>query len=115
MCVRGELAATFHLSCAGKPLSWFPTGGRPQPSAIDAAGLVKRHLRILYRPCVPSVSRLHPKSLPLRVVNVNTTDATAGAVLWVWMVVRFVCVIRLPVCARVSRVCPVFPGSPRCL
>ena len=31
---------------------------------------------------------------------------------WVWMVVRFVCVIRVPVCARVSRVCP---GSPRCL
>ena len=27
-------------------------------------------------------------------------------------VVRFVCVIRVPVCARVSRVCP---GSPRCL
>jgi hypothetical protein len=24
-----------------------------------------------------------------------------------WMVVRFVCVIRVPVCARVSRVCPV--------
>ena len=24
---------------------------------------------------------------------------------WVWMVVRFVCVIRVPVCARVSRVC----------
>ena len=31
---------------------------------------------------------------------------------WVWMVVWFVCVIRVPVCARVSRVCP---GSPRCL
>jgi hypothetical protein len=31
------------------------------------------------------------------------------------MVVRFVCVIRVPVCARVSRVCPVCPGSPRCL
>ena len=31
---------------------------------------------------------------------------------WVWMVVRFVCVIRVPVCARVPRVCP---GSPRCL
>jgi hypothetical protein len=28
---------------------------------------------------------------------------------WVGMVVRFVCVIRVPVCARVSRVCP---GSP---
>ena len=26
---------------------------------------------------------------------------------WVWMVVRFVCVIRAPVCARVSRACPV--------
>ena len=31
---------------------------------------------------------------------------------WVWMVVWFVCVIRVPVCARVSRVCP---GSPRCV
>ena len=32
---------------------------------------------------------------------------------WVWMVVRFVRVIRVePACARVSRVCP---GSPRCL
>ena len=29
-----------------------------------------------------------------------------------WMVVRFVRVIRLPACARVSRV---IPGSPRCL
>ena len=29
-----------------------------------------------------------------------------------WMVVRFVRVIRVPACARVSRVCP---GSPRCL
>ena len=28
------------------------------------------------------------------------------------MVMRFVCVIRVSVCARVSRVCP---GSPRCL
>ena len=28
------------------------------------------------------------------------------------MVVRFVCVVRVPVCARVSRVSP---GSPRCL
>ena len=25
---------------------------------------------------------------------------------WVWMVVWFVCVIRVPLCARVSRVCP---------
>ena len=30
---------------------------------------------------------------------------------WVWIVVRFVCVIRVPVCARVSRVCP-GPGFP---
>ena len=29
-----------------------------------------------------------------------------------WTVVRFVRVIRVPACARVSRVCP---GSPRCL
>ena len=32
-----------------------------------------------------------------------------------WMVVRFVRVIRLPACARVSRVSRVRPGSPRCL
>ena len=31
---------------------------------------------------------------------------------WVWMVVRFVCAVRVPLCVRVSRVCP---GSPRCL
>ena len=28
---------------------------------------------------------------------------------------RFVCVIRVPLCARVSRVCPVCAGSPQCL
>ena len=32
-----------------------------------------------------------------------------------WMVVRFVRVIGLPACARVSRVSRVCPGSPRCL
>ena len=31
---------------------------------------------------------------------------------WVWMFVRFVCVIRVPVCARVSRVCPVCVPAP---
>ena len=31
---------------------------------------------------------------------------------WVWMVVRFVCVIRVPVCARVSRVCPMCVPAP---
>ena len=31
---------------------------------------------------------------------------------WVWMVVRFVCVIRVPVCARVSRACPVCVPAP---
>ena len=31
------------------------------------------------------------------------------------MVVRFVRVIRVPACARVSRVSRVCPGSPRCL
>ncbi len=41
----------------------------------------------------------------------------AGALVWVGLVVRFVCVIRVPVCARV---CPLSrlaacPGSPRCL
>ena len=30
-------------------------------------------------------------------------------------VVRFVSVIRVPVCARVSRVCPGSPSLPRCL
>jgi hypothetical protein len=30
---------------------------------------------------------------------------------WVWMVVRFVCVIRVPLCARVSRVCHVCSSS----
>ena len=29
-----------------------------------------------------------------------------------WMVVRFVCAVLVPLCVRVSRVCP---GSPRCL
>jgi len=34
-----------------------------------------------------------------------------GRVCWrVWMVVRFVCVIRVPLCARVSRLRPVRPG-----
>ena len=32
-----------------------------------------------------------------------------------WFVVRFVRVIRVPACARVSRVSRVCPGSPRCL
>ena len=32
-----------------------------------------------------------------------------------WMVVRFVRYIRVPACARVSRVSRVCPGSPRCL
>ena len=32
-----------------------------------------------------------------------------------WMVVRFVRVIRVPACARVSRVSRMCPGSPRCL
>ena len=31
---------------------------------------------------------------------------------WVWMVVRFVCVFRVPVCARVSRTCPVCVPAP---
>jgi len=31
---------------------------------------------------------------------------------WVWMVVRFVCVVRGPLCGRVSRVSRVCPGSP---
>jgi len=31
------------------------------------------------------------------------------------MVVRFVCVVCVPLCVRVSRVSRVCPGSPRCL
>ena len=31
------------------------------------------------------------------------------------MVVRFVCVVCVPLCARVFRVSRVCPGSPRCL
>jgi hypothetical protein len=38
----------------------------------------------------------------------RSTPSTAR----VWIVVRFVCVVRVPLCVRVSRVCP---GSPRCL
>ena len=38
-----------------------------------------------------------------------------GVVGFGWMVVRFVRVIRVPACARVSRVSRVCPGSPRCL
>jgi len=35
---------------------------------------------------------------------------------WVWMVVRFVCAVRVPLCVRVSRECPVcVPRLPRCL
>ena len=36
--------------------------------------------------------------------------AAVRVCLWVWMVVRFFCVIRVLVCARVSRVCPGSPG-----
>ena len=45
------------------------------------------------------------------------TDVRVNVCWWVWMVVRFVCVIRVPLCARarVSRVCHVCPGSPRSL
>ena len=32
---------------------------------------------------------------------------------WVWMVVRFVCVIRVPVCARVYRVAGAAPAGRR--
>ena len=34
---------------------------------------------------------------------------------WVSMVVRFVCVVCVPLCVRVFRVSRVCPGSPRCL
>jgi hypothetical protein len=55
-------------------------------------------------------------------VNVNTTDATTGVVYTVFIYdspvllsrwYRFVCVIRVPVCALLSRVCPVcVPAHP---
>ena len=32
---------------------------------------------------------------------------------WVWMVVRFVCAVRVPLCVRVSRVCPVCVPAPQ--
>ena len=46
-----------------------------------------------------------PRFRPSRVVLVRVCR-------WVWMVVRFVCVIRVPVCARVSRACPVCVPAP---
>ena len=49
------------------------------------------------------------RAVPLASLEPAATD---GRGLVGWMVVRFVCVIRVPVCARVSRVCP---GPPRCL
>ena len=50
----------------------------------------------------PAHSNSHVSSLP-------------GTVLYVPGTVRFVRVIRVPACARVSRVSRVCPGSPRCL
>ena len=61
-------------------------------------GLRPRFLRLL------SWSRFRP-----------SRGRAGGVCRWVWMVVRFVRVIRVHACARVSRVSCVCPGSPRCL
>ena len=49
------------------------------------------------------------------VESATVVALTAGCVLVglvVWMVVRFFCVIRVPLCACVSRVCPVCVPAP---
>ena len=57
-----------------------------------------------------------PTRLPVREGRLQSLEATLRPTLityntepvlygTVWMVLRFVCVIRVPVCARVSRVC----------
>jgi hypothetical protein len=78
-------------------------------------------------------AELPPCPVPMTGLGYYPAGATVLCYMywWVWMVVRFVCVIRVPVCARVPRVCPVcvsrlprvslnryqpvcVPGSPRC-
>ena len=91
-------------------------------------------------PCVPCVSRLPPVSFYRRTGTVlsqwrGAVDSGPAAVLaavesvavsavarscgcvvgFGWLVVRFVRVIRVLACARVSCVSRVCPGSPRCL
>ena len=64
-----------------------------------------------------------PTRLPVREGRLQSLEATLRPTLityntepvlygTVWMVLRFVCVIRVPVCARVSRVCPVCVPAP---
>jgi hypothetical protein len=60
------------------------------------------------------------RGLPASVVALTSPGCVllVGLDLWNFgwfLVVRFVCAIRVPFCARVSRVCPVCPGSPRIL
>jgi len=47
------------------------------------------------------------ESAAASVVALTSADVRDVCCWWVWMVVRFVCVVRVPLCARVSRVCPV--------
>jgi hypothetical protein len=60
--------------------------------------------------CVPCVSRLPPVSFYRYRVCPGSPRC-----LFTGIVVRFVCVVRVPLCVRVSRVSRVCPGSPRCL
>jgi hypothetical protein len=47
--------------------------------------------------------------------SVLTCGVSGVGCWWVSMVVRFVCVVCVPLCVRVFRVSRVCPGSPRCL
>jgi hypothetical protein len=64
------------------------------------------------RICGPCMC-LRVSVLPLRVVLTTGSGAESSVEStgkWVWMVVRFVCAVRVPLCVRVSRVCPGTPG-----
>ena len=77
----------------GRPLLSRPPG-RGELSALGLPLFMRLLSRLRFR---PSRGRAGVKGRVCR---------------WVWMVVRFVCVIRVPVCARVSRVCPVCVPAP---
>ena len=81
----------------------------------DPCALVR--LRVPCVSCVPALTRHCPGSPRCLFTRprFRPSRGRAGVCRWVWMVVRFVCVIRVPVCARVSCVPRVCPGSPRCL
>ena len=69
-------------------------------------GALSRYYSVLQM--VIKLPRAQTREHPRR--RYTPVDSQGQQCWWVWMVVRFVCVIRVPVCARVSRVCP---GSPR--